>query len=190
MLSSVSPLEHFRALIEKALEKQRLHIDETVEFYLANLLTCYIDTKRFSTEPLAIRLLKALDERRELKRLMLKDVGDTTLFVAGFFHESLKRKLVDIDYYIDIGTISYHYLADSLSEGTDAHLSALYRELSERFVELVDILGEVSERTRLATTEDILRLYERWLATGSQRMARLLRDAGIEPIRVKKDSLQ
>ncbi len=190
MLTSVSPLEHFRSLIEEALREQRLRIDKTVEFYLANLLARYVDTRKFSTEPVALRLLKALDERRELKNLLLKEVGDTTLFVAGFFHESLKRKLVDVDYYIDIGTISYNHLADSLSAGTSSQLSSLYRELSERFVELVDVLGEVSERTRLSSINDILRIYERWLRTGSKRMERLLRDMGIEPTPVSKDSLQ
>ncbi len=190
MLTSVSPLEHFHSLIEEALKGQRLDIDKNVEFYLANLLACRIETRRFSTEPVALRLLNALEERRELKNMLLKEVGDTTLFVAGFFHESLKRKLVDVDYYIDIGTISYNHLAESLSEGPSAHLSSLYRELSTRFMELVDLLSEVSERTRFSSVKDILRIYERWLHTGSKRMERLLRKVGIEPVSVDKDSLQ
>ncbi len=190
MLTSVSLMEHFRGLIEEALKGQRLNIDKNVEFYLANLLTCYTHTRRFSTEPVALRFLKAFEERRELKNVLLKEVGDTTLFVAGFFHESLKRKLVDVDYYIDIGSISYNHLADSLSEGSSAHLSPLYRELSERFIELVDLLSEVSERTRLSSINDILRVYERWLRTGSKRMERLLRKMGIEPVSINRHSLQ
>jgi hypothetical protein len=46
---------------------------------------------------------------------------------------------------------------------------------------LVDLLNEVSERTLHSTNVGLARLYERWLKTGSERLARLLAQQGIAP---------
>ncbi len=54
-------------------------------------------------------------------------------------------------------------------------------ELSGRFRQFVDVLSEVSEKTRLTTPLSVVRLYERWLATGSARAAALLAEQGITP---------
>ena len=44
----------------------------------------------------------------------LKEVGDISLYVTGFFAESLSRKLVDADYYIGLGRGAYAELAGRL----------------------------------------------------------------------------
>ena len=44
---------------------------------------------------------------------------------------------------------------------------------------LVDLLNEVSERTQLSTNAGIVRLYERWKKTGSERLASLLAGQGV-----------
>jgi len=43
------------------------------------------------------------------------------------------------------------------------------------------VLAEIRDSARSADDHDILRLYEVWLKTRSQRAARLLRSRGIEP---------
>ena len=45
----------------------------------------------------------------------------------------------------------------------------------------VDVLADVSERTPLAGDQDLLRLYERWVRTGSRRDGELLVERGIVP---------
>jgi hypothetical protein len=45
-----------------------------------------------------------------------------------------------------------------------------------------DLLSEVSEATRLTDNRSVLRLYERWLQTGSRRAAVLLAERGIAPV--------
>jgi len=42
----------------------------------------------------------------------------------------------------------------------------------------VDVLSEVSERTSCSSNTDLLRLYEKWLKTGSPRSGQLLVDPG------------
>ena len=44
------------------------------------------------------------------------------------------------------------------------------------------MLQEVSETTHLASAASVLRLYQRWLQTGSARAARLLEERGITPV--------
>ena len=40
---------------------------------------------------------------------------------------------------------------------------------------------EISERTSCSTNLDLLRLYERWLKTGSSRSGQLLVERGVVP---------
>ena len=100
----------------------------------------------------------------------LRNLGDRALFIAGFFGDSLSRSVVDIDYYGDVGRAAYANLAESLSrQVTEKTWTGLYLELAQRFHEFADVLAEVVDRTRSGGSEDLLRLYERYLRTGSPR---------------------
>jgi hypothetical protein len=45
----------------------------------------------------------------------------------------------------------------------------------------MDVLADISERTALASSTDVLRLYEKWLRTGSARDSRRLLERGVVP---------
>lgn len=187
MLTEIQPMEHFSAMVTKAIKGQGIKASPMAEFYLSNLLSNYVESRRLPEEPFSTRLLKALGEEGEVKKILLKEVGDSSLFLTGFFHESLKKKIVDVDYYIGIGIISYSSLADYFCErgrGRNKTLSALYAELSEKFQRFVDVLDEISEESGIFNALDILRIYERWLRTKSPRIEAILKDLGIEPVGV------
>ena len=57
----------------------------------------------------------------------------------------------------------------------------MFSELAGRFGEFADVLAEVAETSRLASDASVLRLYERWVQTGSRRAAALLAERGIAP---------
>jgi len=61
-------------------------------------------------------------------------------------------------------------------------------ELADNFVRFVDVLSEVSERASLGSNADLLRLYERWLRTGSPRSGQLLAERGVVPSLVAKNN--
>jgi hypothetical protein len=111
------------------------------------------------------------------QRESLKQIGDLSLFMSGFFADSLHRKLVDVDYYVSIGGTAYTALS---RYETDA-FSQVFAELADNFVGFVDVLSEVSERTSCSSNSDLLRLYERWLKTGSRRSGQLLAERGVVP---------
>ena len=182
MISDLRPIEHFKDLVTTAIQRQRVTADELTEFYLSSLLADFMESKKLTDEPLAITYLRALSSEKEMRARLLKQLGDIALFTSGFFSDSLTRKIVDIDYYIAMGETSYGNLAAIHgTSGPDGRLSTLFTELATKFKPFVDVLTEVSERCRLTTSKDILRVYERWLKTGSKRAEAILKELGITP---------
>jgi hypothetical protein len=107
---------------------------------------------------------------------LLKVTGDVSLFVSGFFSDSLTKRLVDSDYYVRMGGYAYAKLAKLSAHQT---MVAMFSELSMKFVQFVDVLNEVSEASALTDNKSLLRLYEKWLRTGSKRSEKLLREQGV-----------
>ncbi len=175
-----SPTEYFRELVESSMKHQDLAAQELTSFYVVNLLTGFIYLDRSparSDEPLGVRLAKALQTGGVAQRDGLRQVGDLALVIAGFFSDSLSRSLVDVDYYIQLGELAYGSLARQRVDS----FGGVFDELAEKFVGFVDVLNEVSEKTMLTSNTDLLRLYEKWLRTGSRRSGDLLVARGIIP---------
>lgn len=176
-----TPSELFRDLVESAMANQHLDAREHTSFYLVNLLTACVQPDRAPGRDedmgLGVRLVQALQAAGLAQRDGLRQVGDESLFISGFFGDSLNRSLVDVDYYIQLGECAYGCLARREREC----LGEVFDELSGKFTAFVDVLGEVSERTSLTSNRDLMRLYEKWLKTGSARSARLLASKGIVP---------
>ena len=175
-----SATEFFRDLVESALQHQHLAAGELTSFYLVNLLTGFVRIDRSPSaddEPLGVRLARALQAAGAQQRDGLRQVGDQSLFISGFFADSLNRRLVDVDYYIQLGECAYGSLA---RRGDDA-FGEVFDELAGKFTAFVDVLGEISERTALSSNADLLRLYEKWMRTKSRRSGSLLAARGIVP---------
>lgn len=176
-----SPVEYFRELVESAMQHQHLAAGELTSFYLVNMLAGFVHVDRSPAvggeEPLGVRFAKALQEEGIRRRDVLREVADCSLFVSGFFADSLNRSLVDVDYYMQLGEYAY----GSLARQGDGTFGDVFDELAAKFPAFVDVLGEVSERTALASNSDLLRLYEKWLRTKSRRTGDLLAARGIVP---------
>src|SRR5687767_91349 len=180
LVRNESPIEYFRELVESAMERQHLNARELTSFYVVNLLAGFVHCDRPAPagqdEALGVRFVKALGSGGVKQRDELREVGDLSLFISGFFSDSLNRRLVDVDYYIQLGECAYGSLARR-----DEALGEVFDELSGKFTAFVDILGEVSERTALTSNADVLRLYEKWIRTRSRRSGDLLAARGIVP---------
>lgn len=177
-----SAVEYFKELVDGAIEHQHLATTELTAFYVVQLLASFIqrpspDEAAPGDAPLGIRLAQALESGGVRQRAGLRQVGDLSLFISGFFSDSLTRKLVDVDYYVSIGGYAYNALSRVESDS----FSPVFAELGEKFVGFVDVLSEVSERTWCASNADLLRLYEKWLRTGSRRSGQLLVERGVVP---------
>src|SRR5216683_270085 len=177
-----SAVEYFKELVDGALARQGLATQELTAFYVVQLLASFLQRRVTADQdegtPLALRLGRALDSGGMQQRAWLKEIGDVSLFVSGFFSDSLNRKLVDVDYYVSIGGYAYN----ALSRFDTDTFSPVFAELAQKFVGFVDVLSEVSERSSCASNTSHLRLYEKWLKTGSRRSAQLLAERGVVPV--------
>ena len=185
ILVGKSASEWFREMVSGALAQRRLKVQEVTEFYLVNLLAGFLEREKLfgaapdgggAEEPLALLLLRALAEDRRQRAAQLKRVGDTALFVSGFFGDSLARSAVDVDYYIAMGERAYDALRDAREL---AGAGELYGELARRFADFVDLFAEIAELSDLRSNRGLVRLYERFLQTRSERVAKRLRDRGV-----------
>lgn len=181
VLREETPVEYFKELVESALSRQHLRAGDLTEYYLVNLLCQYVRPDRADAEhgePLALRLVRALQSGGMEQRTRLRGLGDFSLFMAGFFADSLHRRHLDVDYYVSMGEYAY----GSLSRAEDA-FQTVFAELAGKFVGFSDVLADIRERTGFTSNHDLLRLYEKWLRTGSHRDGQKLVERGILPNR-------
>jgi hypothetical protein len=173
VIAHASVDEFFHEVVTDALEALRLDATEPAEWYLVSLLGDFTRV-RITDEPLALKLVgqPAAEPSQRVKQL--KEVGDTSLYVSGFFSESLGRKLIDADYYIGLGSRAYAELAGRLG----GSLTEVYSELAEKFPRFVDVLAEVRRRCDFVGA-DVVRLYEEWLRTRDAWVEKKLRAFGV-----------
>lgn len=200
ILSTTSLREYFKDLLSGAMTSQRAPLGELTEFYLVDLLARFTEADALyarrpdgtlDEEPLAFLLRKALEGDREQRVSALRKLGDNSLYVAGFFGDSLGRRLVDVDYYISMGGAAYGSLASLTRDGpSGGAFVGLYDELGQKFNTIVDLFAEISERVAVTTNKGVLRLYERWVKTGSERLTRLLAEQGVIPAMTKPGLVQ
>lgn len=180
LVQQESLYEYFKGLVDEAIHHQKLRpLDET-RFYLVGLLAGHggLDAERASRdEPLALRLLRALEQGGSARRRQLRSLADAALFMSGFFSDRLRRRAVTVGYYARLGGFAYQELSATRSET----LAPTFAELGRRFLQFVDVLAEVSEQSALTSDLDLLRLYERWLEHGSVRNERRLLERGVIP---------
>lgn len=175
----------FRDALDTTLSRQRVSVQGETEAYLVNLLVEFLSADqlfvleadgRREREPLAFMLKKAVEAPRGERERHLRRMGDTALYVSGFFSDSLQRGLVDVDYYAAMGGRAY----DALSGLTPRSGAAVvFTELATKFQRIVDIFSEISERAAITSNAGLLRLYERYVRTGSERLRALLADKGV-----------
>jgi len=185
-------LEYFKEAVENARSRLKVDISENTEFYLVDLLSRYTDVKALSdqaienkTQTFAELYLKSQGETHGRRALILKYIGDTTLFLTGYFSDSFERSLVDIDYYASLGRSSYRDLLDLLAARViQWKLDEVFDELSEKYTDLMDVIAEVAASDGPRHAEGLLRLYERWLRTKSKRDEALLRKKGVIPLEI------
>ena len=184
--------EFFRESLQTALEHQHLRVRDHTEHYVVNLLAMFARTdalfepgpeQRSQLKPLALLLAEAVDAPDERQRFrILQRLGDVALFVAGFLAGGFARRPVDIDYHIAMGGRAYGALAQAPCHGAQRALANVFAELEDKFQPLVDALHEIGDGAAKQSQRDVLRLYELWHRTGSQRAHRLLMQLGVQPV--------
>jgi len=175
--------EFFRDEVDRAFRDQGLTAGALTEHYLVQLLATYA-AQPIQAQPLALKMLEAVEATPRERRTHLREIGDTSLYVSGFWGESLADKLVDVDYYIDLGGSAYGELARGGTGWTGDPFGDVFGELAANFARFVEVLMMISHRTtHVARNEDVVRLYQRWQRTKSRWDAARLASLGVIPVR-------
>lgn len=179
----LSPQEYFSDLVRQGLENRKMQTYPFVESYLVGLLHHYLDSRNLfgegverNPQTLAEMYLLAQNAEASVRIEMLRKLGDRALYISGFFGDSLARKVVDIDYYAQIGGSAYSSLAHCTKEDT---MAKVYHTFAKRFLDFVDVLTYISHHSFIKSDESLLRLYDRYLRTGSELAREKLAEAGV-----------
>ena len=178
----------FLETVEAACKNQKVEASAAAQTYLAGVLADFVrpDANAALSEtlerPLTLMLDDALQTPPPERFEKLKSLGDGTLYVSGFFGEHLEARGVNDGLVASIGGFAYRTAAVMLRGGS-ASIVDIYGELSEKFRTFVEVLAEVAERTSFSprTNTGALRMYEKWLRTGNERLAQQLVAQGLTP---------
>lgn len=181
-----SSREFFTQMIQDAFDRRQIKTLPLATSYLVDLLEHYLITEhlfdeedqsgRKTRESLAMLFLKAGQSEPRVRRELLKKLGDTSLYISGFFADSLQRKTIDVDYYVEMGGAAYSSLASSVTEES---YSELYREFSRRFLDFVEALTYISTQSQIQANNNLLRMYDIYAQTGSAIAREQLLEKGI-----------
>lgn len=184
----LKPTEFFREKISNVLEKQQIKVSEEIEFYLVNLLCEFISPAPLQTKtgtldlldtPLALVLKEAVEASSQEQIKIYKILGDTSLYVSGYFQDYFNRKTIDIDYYMLMGSTAYNHLSALDRERN----SELYSNLSLNFHVFVEVVAEVADQLGgINKSKNLLAIYDRWTRNNSDRLRKTLEEYGITPI--------
>lgn len=184
--------QHFSEVVQEACKNRHIKTPPAVEVYLVQLLGRYLDSKNFHAplnetsnekppETFAEMYLTAINLENPKNKEMMRMVADRSLYLTGFFADSLQRKTVDIDYYIEIGSAAYSNLHSWTRED-------VYDTFSKRFTDFVEVLNYISEKSLVQGNQDVLRLYDRYMKTGSELAREKLNELGV--VTVPKEQLK
>lgn len=180
----------FHDVVDDAMRKRQLAATEAAEYYLVSLLADYARPDARSCEALERPLTLLLDEAlrapggERFERLRV--LGDGVLYVSGFFAPHLETRGVEVRYVTSLGARAYDGAGRMLRSSSGESAPDLFFELAENFQRFAELLSDVAERLMLATVPSsagVLKLYERWLKTGSETLGAELVGRGVLPVR-------
>lgn len=172
--------------VTQACSRVGVRMQEATEYYLVHLLVDFSRrddvSEMYRNEPLVVLHRRAAAAPVSEQLVIFKQLADYALYVAGFFAEFIEKSLVNMDYYTAMGIAAYSNLAQVCAAAHKPQaLSALYQALARDFVPIVAVLTQISHRARQRSNSDIdlLKIYDRYVRTQSDRAKRMLEGRGL-----------
>ncbi len=183
----------FHPLVDEAVKEQHFAATEAAELYLAGLLADYARPDRLESEalerPLTLLLDEALHAEGSARFERLRSLGDGVLYTSGFFADHLSTRGVELRYVRTVGARAYDGLASMMRQGAGDGTGALdvFRELADNFATFAEVVARVADvlnaNAACSSNRQVVRLYERWVKTGSAPLAVALAGKGLAPQR-------
>ncbi|NRA45633.1 MAG: hypothetical protein HRU09_11815 [Oligoflexales bacterium] len=128
-------MEFFRTEVRKSIKHTKIQLEPESETYLVNFLAekAYPQKREAGgghvlevlEKPLALIFKRANEAVGTQKIKLMQAVGDTSLFISGYFSEFFNHKTFSRTYYMDLGSSSYMIAADHIAGGTPITLYSL-----------------------------------------------------------------
>jgi hypothetical protein len=120
-------------------------------FYLSIVLDQFGESNKFFDEQegrpiekmLGMKLLETSQQSESQRKRSLREIGDTALFVCGYFYESLNSKLIDVGYYENLGQIAYRRLNNIIPQAYE--VPKFFECMSDRFNTLSNLISIISK---------------------------------------------
>jgi hypothetical protein len=186
----------FEEVVDDAFKARHVETTGGARSYLVALLADFAHpdarTGETMSRPLAFLLDEALHTPTPAERFeKLRTLGDGVLYATGFFGDHFEKRGVEQRYLVGIGKTAYGAAGSMLRLTTEEERAPhdVFGELAAKFGMFVDVLADVADSTiamGAQSPKNILRVYERWLKTGSDRLAETLSTHGLVPQRSSK----
>ncbi len=102
---------------------------------------------RVREKTLGVKLLETGSMSRTMQKRAYRDIGDTALFLCGYFSESLNKKIIDTSYYQEIGQIAYSRLNSIIPQAYE--VPKFFGRLSETFEKIAMMMNVVSKQNNM-----------------------------------------
>ncbi len=141
--------------------KKSLHpLPNEVIYYSSIVMARFAESKHYFQEEqgrvrekiLGKKFLESSNLPKNKQIEELKDIGDTALFLCGYFSDSLNRKLLNMSYYQKIGQLSYRKLNVLLPIILD--FTNFYNFIAQSFIALITVIGIVAKKFFSQTEDD------------------------------------
>jgi hypothetical protein len=186
--------QYFQEVISDAIRARQVEATHAAASYLVSLLCSFTHPDEGAgsgfDRPLTFLLHDALELTGAERFRRLRALGDHSLYALGFFGGHIELKGVDRGYVSSVGSSAYTHAAAMLRTRARAQQSSgeldVLSELAAKFDRFAAVLADVAEGTLACGARDersVVKLYERWLKTGSSRLAEELGARGIVPTR-------
>lgn len=182
----------FDEAVGTALKAKQVEATDGAKHYLVSLLIDFAHPDPLAEDTLARPFTFLLDEALQAAGVerfrRLRTLGDGVLYTTGFFRDHIETRGVSLGYVVGVGVIAYENAGAMLRISDRDGAEDIFLELARKLPRFVEVLGEVAEMAMAQQAKGergLVKLYERWLRTGSARLAAELGARGITPTRGK-----
>jgi hypothetical protein len=172
------------SLVHEAESAAELHLDEEMQSYLVFLLMRFTERPELAASVIAVEYLQSMQSSGRIGHDQLRNVGDKCLLYSGLFPERAERRRVKISYFVDMGRSAYRQLSDRTGHGA----AAMYYQLADAFVSLMDILQTMRTLGNPDNQLCPLHAFELWRDTGSRvALSALRKSTPAMPLIIRAD---
>ncbi|MGE3610779.1 MAG: hypothetical protein AB7I27_14400 [Bacteriovoracaceae bacterium] len=135
-------------------KKSLCPVPESTLFYSSEVLDKFalsdhffeINDGKVREKVLGVKLLEATQLTREEQKRVYKEVGDMSLLVCGYFSESVNKKIVDLNYYAQLGKMAYSNLNHVMPNFMD--IPSFYNVLATSFESITTLMTILANKSR------------------------------------------